>query len=48
MKKFKWNWIKFWGHRYIIMSPNNIKKQIVLYHRRFYDIDEWNSFFENN
>lgn len=46
--KLKWKWIKFWGHRYIIMSPNNVKKQLILYHRIFYDIDEWNAYFIKN
>lgn len=48
ISKLKWKWIKFWGHKYIIMSPNNVKKQLILYHRIFYDIDEWNAYFIKN
>lgn len=44
--KFKWKWIKFWGHRYLAISPFNLKKQYILYHRRFFSIDDWDKFFK--
>lgn len=44
--KFKWKWIKFWGHRYLMISPLNLKEQYILYHRRFFKIDEWDTYFK--
>lgn len=42
--KSKWKWIKFWGHHYLMISPNS-KKHYILYHHRFFDIEEWNKYF---
>lgn len=33
---------------YIDDNPNNVNKQIILYHRRFYDIDLCNRYFSKN
>ena len=43
--KLKWKWIKFWGHRYITMFPDKSKKEYILYHRRFYEINLWDKYF---
>lgn len=45
MSKFKWMWIKIWGHYFKIVSPNNIKRYYQ-YHRGIYDIEEWNNYFK--
>ena len=43
--KNKWKWIKFWGHRYLMVSPFNLKIRYILYHRRFFNIAEWDKYF---
>lgn len=47
ISKFKWNWIKFWGHYYKVVFPDFIPKKYYLYHRKFYDIDLWDKYFIN-
>lgn len=46
MSKFKWKWIKFWGYRYLVISPNKADKEYILYHRRYFDKKLWDNFFE--
>lgn len=48
VNKFKWKWIKFWGHRYLMISPSNLKIQYILYHRRIFNIDEWDKHFKED
>lgn len=44
MTKLKWLWIKFWGYRYIIISPTN-RKEYILYRHRYFDKKQWDDFF---
>lgn len=46
ISKLKWKWIKFWGHSYLITFPDKFNKQIVLYHRRWFDVKQWDNFFK--
>jgi len=43
--KFKWNWIKFWGYRYLLISPDSSKEEIIIYHRRIFKMKDWNNYF---
>ena len=45
MSKFKWIWIKFWGHYFKVVSPFNDPKKYYFYHKKIYDINEWNEYF---
>lgn len=44
--KLKWKWIKLWGHRYLMISPFNLKEQYIIYHRRIFNINNWDRYFK--
>ena len=47
MKKIKWQWIKFWGYRYKMVSPFSLPKYYIIYHRKIYDAELWDGYFKN-
>ncbi len=46
--KLKWKWIKFWGHRYLMISPLNLKEQYMIYHHRIFKISDWDKYFKED
>jgi len=40
MKKFLKIWINFWGHRYRIFQNDRVIKEILIYHKRIYELEE--------
>ena len=45
VSKLKWKWIKFWGYRYLMVSPDFSKEEYIIYHRRIFKIKDWDKYF---
>ena len=40
ISKFLWFHKKFWGHRYIVIENDNVKKYLLVYHKRIYVLNK--------
>lgn len=41
MKKLKKLWINFWGHRYRVYRKDELVKEILIYHRKIYEMEDF-------